>query len=93
MVVRAGKKETGCGPIARLLLGMIKLYQLTLALFIGGRCRFYPSCSHYGLDAIRIHGAIHGTWLTLRRIGRCHPFHDGGFDPVPEGITPTGPRE
>ena len=52
----------------------------------GGRCRFYPSCSAYSLEALRVHGAVRGTWLTVRRIGRCHPWNPGGVDyvPVPE---------
>ena len=62
---------------------LIRLYQLTLSPFIGGQCRFYPTCSHYGLDAYRHHGALRGTFLTARRVLRCHPFSRGGYDPVP----------
>jgi putative membrane protein insertion efficiency factor len=62
---------------------LIRGYQLALSPLFGPRCRFYPSCSHYALEAIEIHGALRGTWLTVRRISRCHPFHEGGFDPVP----------
>jgi putative membrane protein insertion efficiency factor len=62
---------------------LIRMYQLTLSPMLGPRCRFYPSCSHYGIEAIDKHGALHGSWLTIKRIGRCHPFHEGGFDPVP----------
>jgi putative membrane protein insertion efficiency factor len=62
---------------------MIRMYQLTLSPMLGPRCRFYPSCSQYGIEAIDKHGALHGSWLTIKRIGRCHPFHEGGFDPVP----------
>jgi putative membrane protein insertion efficiency factor len=62
---------------------LIRMYQLTLSPMLGPRCRFYPSCSHYGIEAIDRHGALHGSWLTIKRIGRCHPFHEGGFDPVP----------
>ena len=62
---------------------LIRAYQLALSPMLGPRCRFYPSCSHYALEAIESHGALRGTWLTARRICRCHPFHDGGFDPVP----------
>jgi putative membrane protein insertion efficiency factor len=61
----------------------IRIYQLTLSPMFGPRCRFYPSCSQYGMEAIDKHGALRGSWLTLKRIGRCHPFHEGGFDPVP----------
>jgi putative membrane protein insertion efficiency factor len=62
---------------------LIRMYQLTLSPMFGPRCRFYPSCSHYGMEAIDKHGALRGSWLTMKRIGRCHPFHEGGFDPVP----------
>lgn len=61
----------------------IRAYQLVLSPLIGPSCRFYPSCSQYGLEAIDTHGALRGTWLTLKRISRCHPWHEGGFDPVP----------
>ncbi len=66
-----------------LLLATIRGYQLTLRLLVGPRCRFYPSCSHYAMEAIETHGALRGTWLALQRISRCHPFHPGGYDPVP----------
>lgn len=70
-------------PAARLMMLLVRAYQIVLSPFMGGNCRFYPSCSNYGLEAIEVHGAIKGTWLAIRRIGRCHPFHDGGIDPVP----------
>ena len=72
------------GAIARVLLGAIRLYQLTLSPLAPSACKFYPTCSHYGADAIRTHGARRGAWLALRRLLRCHPFSPGGFDPVPE---------
>ena len=62
---------------------LIRGYQLAISPLFGPRCRFYPSCSHYGLEAIDSHGVVRGTWLTIRRIARCHPFNEGGFDPVP----------
>ena len=62
---------------------LIRGYQLAISPLFGPRCRFYPSCSHYAIQAIDAHGALRGTWLTVRRIGRCHPYHPGGFDPVP----------
>ena len=68
---------------ARLLLALIGLYQRTLAHWIGGRCRFNPTCSEYGREAIRRHGALKGGWMTLRRVGKCHPFGPTGDDPVP----------
>jgi uncharacterized protein len=62
---------------------LIRAYQLALSPLIGPCCRFYPSCSQYGIEAIGTHGSLRGTWLTLKRISRCHPWHEGGFDPVP----------
>lgn len=62
---------------------VIRGYQLTIAPLLGPRCRFHPSCSHYAHEALGSHGLVHGLWLGLRRIGRCHPLHEGGFDPVP----------
>ena len=62
---------------------LIRAYQLALSPLLGPSCRFYPSCSHYALEAIDTHGALRGTWLTIKRISRCHPWHQGGFDPVP----------
>ena len=64
--------------------GLIRLYQLLLSPFLGNRCRFHPSCSHYALEAVHRFGAMQGSWLAMKRLGRCHPFHPGGFDPVPE---------
>ncbi|RME45180.1 MAG: membrane protein insertion efficiency factor YidD [Caldilineae bacterium] len=66
-----------------LAMGLIRLYQLTLSRVLPPSCRFYPSCSHYGYEAIQKYGLIKGGWLTAKRIGRCHPFHPGGYDPVP----------
>ena len=62
---------------------LIRLYQVTLSPYLGRSCRFYPTCSNYALEAIQLHGVWRGGWLTLRRLGRCHPFHPGGFDPPP----------
>ena len=67
-----------------LLRGLIRGYQLVLSPLIGSHCRFYPTCSHYALEALDKHGALKGSWLSLRRITRCHPWHKGGLDPVPE---------
>ena len=63
--------------------GLIRLYQILLSPFIGNQCRFHPSCSTYALEAIETHGTLKGTCLAIKRLGRCHPFHSGGFDPVP----------
>ena len=67
----------------RLALVLVRAYQLLLSPFTGGACRFEPSCSHYALEAIETHGAVRGLWLSLRRVARCHPLGDAGFDPVP----------
>lgn len=66
------------------LIGLIRLYQRLLSPLLGPRCRFYPSCSNYALQALEQHGPVHGSWLGLRRICRCHPLNPGGYDPVPE---------
>lgn len=78
--------------IARALIFLIRVYQLTLSRLIGPVCRFHPSCSHYSAECLRLHGAARGTWLTLRRLLKCHPFHPGGYDPppLPETRTPAG---
>jgi len=67
----------------RLLRGAIRIYQIALSPYFGNQCRFYPTCSEYAMDAIAKHGALKGSWLAIRRIGRCHPYHPGGHDPVP----------
>ena len=67
-----------------ILLGIIRLYQRTLSQALPPSCRFQPSCSEYGYEAIDRYGTWRGGWLTIKRISRCHPFHPGGYDPVPE---------
>ena len=67
-----------------LLIRLITFYQLTLSLLIGNDCRFYPTCSQYTKEAIEKHGSIKGSWLGARRICSCHPWHEGGVDPVPD---------
>lgn len=60
--------------------GLVRIYQLTLSPYVGHRCRFYPSCSHYALAVLDLHGPGKGAWLALRRLLKCHPFHPGGID-------------
>ncbi len=67
----------------RLLIGAIRVYQIALSPYFGNQCRFYPTCSEYAREAVARHGALKGAWLAVRRIGRCHPYHPGGHDPVP----------
>jgi putative membrane protein insertion efficiency factor len=74
---------THMNPAQRLLIALIRLYQLALSPFIGNQCRFTPTCSQYAREAVERHGALKGSWLALRRVGRCHPWHPGGHDPVP----------
>ena len=79
------------GAPARLaIIGLIHLYRLTLSGWLGGQCRFYPSCSHYAEDAIRVHGALRGSLMSAWRIARCGPFTDGGVDHVPAPSRPHG---
>ena len=77
---------------ARVLMALITGYRRFISPLLGARCRFAPSCSAYALEAVREHGALRGTWLAARRIGRCHPFNPGGFDPVPPALHGRRPR-
>lgn len=69
--------------MARILMSMIKAYQVLLSPFFGQQCRFYPTCSQYALDTINKHGAMVGSYYAVRRLLRCHPWHVGGHDPIP----------
>jgi len=69
---------------ARAVAGLFRLWQLTVSVVLPPSCRFHPSCSHYGIEAIKRHGLIAGLWLTVGRIGRCHPWGGHGHDPVPD---------
>lgn len=75
--------DKGISLLARLLLLPIYFYRYAISPLIGPRCRFYPTCSTYAVEAIKIHGAIKGTGLALKRILRCNPLSEGGEDPVP----------
>ncbi|MGL5827920.1 MAG: membrane protein insertion efficiency factor YidD [Nocardioides sp.] len=67
----------------RLLIAVLKLYRFAISPLYGEVCRYYPSCSAYALDAVSTHGSVRGSWLAVRRLGRCHPWSPGGYDPVP----------
>ena len=71
------------GLAARPLIFAVRMYQAVLGPLLGGHCRFVPSCSRYSIEALQVHGAVRGSWLTLRRVCRCHPFGGQGEDPVP----------
>ena len=73
-------------PVARLLTAAIVAYRRYVSPALPARCRFYPTCSAYAQEAIAVHGASRGTALAIWRLARCHPFHPGGFDPVPDPI-------
>ncbi len=67
------------------LIGLLKLYRRAVSPLYGQVCRFFPSCSAYALEAITVHGAVKGSWLSVRRLARCHPWNHGGVDQVPSG--------
>ena len=71
------------GLVSGMLIGLLRAYKVLISPLLGQRCRFHPSCSTYAMEAVRIHGPIRGSWLAARRVGRCHPHHPGGHDPVP----------
>jgi putative membrane protein insertion efficiency factor len=69
--------------VTYLLIGLLKAYRAVISPLYGQVCRYHPSCSAYALDAVREYGALRGSWLAARRLGRCHPWAAGGYDPVP----------
>lgn len=81
---RAGAAGRARSAGAWVLLFLIRVYQIFLSPFLGGMCKYHPSCSQYAQEAVKRHGARRGAWLALKRLGRCRPFVKGGFDPVPE---------
>ena len=78
--------------MTRVLLALLRGYQRLVSPLLAPRCRFLPSCSQYAVEAVERHGAGRGSWLALRRVTRCHPFHTGGFDPVPSSARSGAPR-
>ena len=79
------------GVAVWLLVLPIRGYQVAISPLLGPRCRFYPSCSAYAVEALRVHGPLRGTWLAARRLLRCHPWNLGGIDPVPQTTTLPDP--
>ncbi|ACO76214.1 membrane protein insertion efficiency factor YidD [Laribacter hongkongensis] len=69
--------------MSRIVLALIRFYQLAISPWLPPRCRYQPTCSQYAIEAVQKHGALKGGWLALRRIGRCHPWGSSGYDPVP----------
>ena len=66
----------------RVVIALLRGYKLVISPLLPSACRYYPTCSEYMIEAIRKYGVLKGTWLGLKRLGRCHPFHEGGYDPV-----------
>ncbi len=81
--------------MSKIMIALIRLYQMTLSVIFGPTCRFYPSCSNYFIEALEKHGPLRGSSLGVRRICRCHPWHPGGYDPVPpkNGLSEQGNAE
>lgn len=79
----------GRGVVARVLLAVLGFYRAAVSPALAPACRYLPSCSAYAVEAIEVHGAGRGSWLALRRVLRCHPFHAGGHDPVPSRVDLT----
>lgn len=78
-------------PVTWLLTGLIRVYRLAVSPLLPPRCRYWPTCSEYALEALRVHGPLRGGWYALRRIARCHPWGGSGYDPVPgTGAHPHG---
>lgn len=67
----------------RLLIGLVRVYQYAISPLLGRNCRYFPTCSEYTVEAVQKYGAMRGGWLGAKRICRCHPWHPGGYDPVP----------
>jgi len=70
-------------PVVSALVAMVRGYRYAVSPFLGMNCRFVPTCSEYAVEALERHGALRGVWLAARRVSRCHPWHPGGYDPVP----------
>ena len=90
--VPAGRARLARRPVSAAMVGAIDVYRLAVSPWIGPACRFEPSCSAYGAEAIRRHGPLRGLILTLRRLARCHPWGGSGYDPVPPKLHRLGPH-
>lgn len=75
-----------------LLIFGVRAYQIVISPLLPAACRYYPTCSHYAIEALQKHGAVRGSWLAVKRIARCHPFRPGGYDPVPDALPPKSTR-
>lgn len=75
--------EKNQSALRKVLKGLIRIYQKAISPWFPAKCRYYPSCSQYAVEAIDHHGSLKGAWLSIKRILKCHPFSEGGFDPVP----------
>ena len=90
MVLHATTRPAGDDAmVKRVLVLLVRGYSRYVSPLLGPHCRFHPTCSAYAAEALERHGAWRGSWLALRRIGRCHPFHPGGLDPVPPVSEPS----
>jgi uncharacterized protein len=76
----------------KLLITIIKIYQIALSPFFGQQCRFAPTCSHYAIESIQVHGVVKGLFLMIKRLSRCHPWCVGGYDPVPSADSAHAPK-
>ena len=81
--MNAGQSSGTPGVAARAFVGAIRGYQRFVSPLLASNCRYHPTCSAFAVEAIEVHGAGRGSWMAVKRIGRCHPFHEGGIDPVP----------
>jgi putative membrane protein insertion efficiency factor len=75
--------QRGRSPVATAVVALIRVYQRVISAWTPRICRYYPTCSEYAIQAVARYGAVQGLWMAVRRIGRCHPFAPGGYDPVP----------
>ncbi len=85
------KADNGFSPLGWVFASVVYFYRYVISPFTNASCRYQPTCSQYALDALRLHGGFRGSWMALKRIGRCHPWGGSGFDPVCDGQTPSKP--